>query len=313
MLAVMTAAVLTSPAFAAEQRFVSIGTGGVTGVYYPAGGAICRLVNRDRKDHGVRCSVEPTGGSVDNIEAIAEARFEFGVTQSDVQAFAYLGQAQWEGRAFDTLRTVFALHPEPVTMLARPDSGIHGLEDIKGRTVNIGNPGSGQFATWEIMEAEGLVDRKDLAKATMLRSAEVGPALCSGKIDSYFWLVGHPSEQTQETIASCDAVLVGLKGAEIDALVAKVPYYRKAVIPAGMYNNDIDVETFGTGAVLVTSADVPEDVVYTMVKAVFENFDAFREMHPVLANLREDEMVRASLAAPLHPGAMRYYRERGWR
>src|SRR5690606_39466587 len=134
-----------------------------------------------------------------------------------------------------------------------------------------------------------------------------------GKIDSYFWLVGHPSEQTQETIDSCDAVLVGLKGAEIDALVAKVPYYRKAVIPAGMYNNDIDVETFGTGAVLVTSADVPEDVVYTMVKAVFENFDAFREMHTGLANLREDEMVRASLAAPLHPGAMRYYRERGWR
>lgn len=299
-------------AVVAQQQFVSIGTGGVTGVYYPTGGAICRLVNKDRKDHGIRCSVESTGGSVYNINTIQAGELEFGVAQSDVQANAFGGLAQWEGKAFDKLRSVFSVHPEPVTMLTRVDTGISGIDDIEGKVVNIGNPGSGQRSTWEVMETEGIVDRNGLSLATELKSAEVGQALCDGKIDAYFWLVGHPSALTQETISTCDAVLVPVTGSKIDKLVADNSHYRTAAIPAGMYNNDSDVPTFGVGATFVTSSDVPEEVVYTIVKGVFDNFEDFKKLHPAFANLNEKEMISDSLTAPLHPGAEKYYKERGW-
>ena len=296
----------------AQQQFVSIGTGGVTGVYYPTGGAICRLVNKDRKNHGIRCSVESTGGSVYNINTIQAGELEFGVAQSDVQANAYGGKAQWEGKAFDKLRSVFSVHPEPVTMLTRSDTGIKGFGDIEGKKVNIGNPGSGQRGTWEVMEAEGIVDRSKLSLAAELKSAEVGQALCDGKLDAYFWLVGHPSALTQETISTCDAVLVPVTGSGIDRLVSENSHYRKASIPAGMYNNTSDIPTFGVGATFVTSADVSDEVVYTVVKHVFDNFEDFKKLHPAFGNLNEREMISDSLTAPLHPGAEKYYKERGW-
>ena len=308
----LTALALSATSATAQQRFVSIGTGGVTGVYYPAGGAICRLVNKDREEHGIRCSPESTDGSIFNINAIRAGELEFGVAQSDVQANAHAGMVQWEGNAFTDLRSVFSVHPEPVTMLARADSGISSLEDIKGKKVNIGNPGSGQRATWEVMEAEGLVDRNDLAVAAEMKSAEVGQALCDGKIDTYFWLVGHPSALTQETLVTCDARLVNIAGEKIGALIEKYPYYRTATIPAGMYGDNPEIKTFGVGATFVTSAKVPENVVYTVVKAVFDNLDQFKALHPAFANLKEERMISDSLSAPLHPGAFRYYRERGW-
>ncbi|MXN66985.1 TAXI family TRAP transporter solute-binding subunit [Stappia sp. GBMRC 2046] len=307
------ASVQTPQAQAVDQRhFVSIGTGGVTGVYYPAGLAICQLVDNSRDSHGFRCLAEPSGGSIDNIRAIEDGSREFGIVQSDVQANAYQGKGQWSEGAFEDLRAVFSLHAEPVTMLARADAGISRLEDIAGKRVNIGNPGSGQYGTWEVMEAEGLVDRKSLGKAVQLKSADVGQALCEGKIDSYFWLVGHPSALTQETISSCEAILVAVNGKGVDNLLEKYPYYRRAVIPAGMYNNDEDVETFGVGATFVTSRDVSDDTVYEVVKAVFEDFETFKSRHPALAQLSVDEMIRDSLTAPLHSGARRYYVERGW-
>ncbi|WP_310620443.1 TAXI family TRAP transporter solute-binding subunit [Flexibacterium corallicola] len=297
---------------AADQQFISIGTGGVTGVYYPTGGAICRLVNKERRDHGIRCSAESTGGSVYNINTIQSGELEFGVAQSDVQANAFNGKSQWEGKPFENLRAVFSVHPEPVTMLATKDSGIKNLGDLKGKKVNIGNPGSGQYATWKLLEQEGIVDTADLALAAELKSAEAGQALCDGKIDAYYWLVGHPSASTQETISTCDAQLVNVEGPEIDELLNKYSYYRTAEIPAGMYNNDEPIKTFGVGATFVTSADVPEEVVYVVVKGVFENFDDFKKLHPAFANLKEEEMIKDSLTAPLHPGAVKYYKERGW-
>ncbi len=308
----LAALALAAPAVAQDQKFVSIGTGGVTGVYYPAGGAICRLVNKDRKVHGIRCSAESTGGSAYNVNTIDAGELEFGVAQSDVQANAYEGKGDWDGKAIGALRSVFSLHPEPITFLARPGAGIASLDDLKGKRVNIGNPGSGQYSTWQLMNAEGLVRTEDLSLAAEMKSAEVGQALCDDKIDAYFWAVGHPSALTQETIATCDAVLVNVIGPAVDALVAKYPYFRKAVIPAGMYNNEADVNTFGVGATFVTSANVPEDVVYIVVKAVFDNFDQFKALHPAFANLKEEEMIRDGLTAPLHPGALRYYKERGW-
>ena len=301
-------------ASAAEQKFISIGTGGVTGVYYPTGGAICRLVNKDRKDHGIRCSAESTGGSVYNINTVRAGELEFGVAQSDWQYHAFHGTSKFADQgAFEGLRAVFSVHPEPFTLLTRGDTGITKFEDLKGKKVNVGNPGSGQRATMEVvMEAFG-IKMSDLALAAELKGAEMAHALCDGKIDAMIYTVGHPAAAITEATNTCDVKLVPVTGAPIDKLVADNAYYRMATVPGGMYKgNDADATTFGVGATLVSSSDVPEDVVYTLVKAVFENFDDFKKLHPAFANLKEAEMIKDGLSAPLHPGAIKYYKERGW-
>ncbi len=295
------------------DEFVSIGTGGVTGVYYPTGGAICRLVNKGRKEHGIRCSAESTGGSIYNINAIRAGELDFGVAQSDWQYHAYNGTSKFEEKGkFDKLRAVFSVHAEPVTMVARDDSKIANVTDVKGKRLNIGNPGSGSRGTWEVIEKTLGWKRSDLALAAEMKSAETGAALCDGKLDAYFWVVGHPSALTKESIASCASHLVNVNTPEIDKLIVDKPYYRKAIIPAGMYNNKDDIITFGVGATFVSSADVSEKVVYTVVKAVFENLDGFRKLHPAFANLKASEMIKDGLSAPLHKGAIKYYKEKGW-
>ncbi len=298
---------------AQTQQFISIGTGGVTGVYYPTGGAICRLVNKTRKETGIRCSAESTGGSIYNINTIRAGELEFGVAQSDWQYHAYNGTSKFEKQGpFKKLRAVFSVHAEPVTVIARDDSGIMNITDVKNKRMNIGNPGSGTRGTWEVLEAALGWKRSDLKLAAEMKSAETGAAVCDGKIDAYFWLVGHPSALTQESLASCAAHLVDVTGPAIDKLIADNSYYRKATIPAGMYNNKKDITTFGVGATFVTSSDVPENVVYTVVKSVFENFDQFKKLHPAFANLKPEEMIKDGLSAPLHPGAIKYYKEKGW-
>jgi TRAP transporter TAXI family solute receptor len=311
------AVLATSIAFtgaAAAEEFITIGTGGVTGVYYPTGGAICRLVNRDRKDHGIRCSVESTGGSVYNINTIREGELEFGVAQSDWQFHAYNGTSKFEDKGpFEELRAVFSVHPEPFTVVARADSGIKTFDDLKGKRVNIGNPGSGQRGTMEVvMEAKGWT-ADDFALATELKAAEQSAALCDNQIDAMVYTVGHPSGSIQEATTACDSVLVTVGGDAVDKLVAENSYYRTATIPGGMYRgNDADTGTFGVGATFVTSSNVSEDTVYTLVKSVFENFDAFKKLHPAFANLKPEEMAQDGLSAPLHPGAAKYYKEKGW-
>jgi len=300
-------------ASAQEKRFISIGTGGVTGVYYPTGGAICRLVNKTRKETGIRCSAESTGGSIYNINTIRAGELEFGVAQSDWQYHAYNGTSKFKKQGpFKKLRAVFSVHAEPVTVIARDDSGINNISDVKGKRMNIGNPGSGTRGTWEVLEKALGWKRSDLKLAAEMKSAETGAAVCDGKIDAYFWLVGHPSALTQESLASCASHLVNVTGPAIDKLIAENSYYRKATIPAGMYNNKKDITTFGVGATFVTSSDVPDLVVYTVVKSVFENFDQFKKLHPAFANLKPAEMIKDGLSAPLHPGAIKYYKEKGW-
>ena len=298
---------------AQEQRFVTIGTGGVTGVYYPAGGAICRLVNMDRKEHGIRCSVESTGGSVYNLNAIRQGELDLAVAQSDWQYHAYNGTSQFEEKGPDKkLRAVFSLHPEPFTVVASKASGVKKFEDLEGKRVSVGNPGSGQRATAEVlMDAMGWTMDK-FSLAAELKAAEQSQALCDGNIDAFFYTVGHPSGAIKEATTSCDSVLVTVDNAATKKLIEENPYYRKAVIPGGMYRGtDEDVTTFGVAATFVSSTDVPEDVVYEVVKAVFENFDSFKRLHPAFANLKKEEMVKDALSAPLHPGAAKYYKEVG--
>nr|WP_321509028.1 TAXI family TRAP transporter solute-binding subunit [uncultured Celeribacter sp.] len=298
---------------AMAEEFVTIGTGGVTGVYYPTGGAICRLVNKNRKETGVRCSVESTGGSVYNVNTIKEGELEFGVAQSDIQYNAYNGVVQFDGEPFEGLRSVFSVHPEPFTVVARADSGVSTFEDLKGKRMNIGNPGSGQRATMEVVMDKLGWTSDDFALATELKPSEQSAALCDNQIDAMVYTVGHPSGSIQEATTACDSVLVEVAGPAIDELVADNPYYRTAIIPGGMYRgNDEDVQTFGVGATIVTSADVSEDAVYAVVSAVFDNFEDFKGLHPAFANLKPEEMIKAGLSAPLHPGAVKYYKEQGW-
>jgi len=297
-----------------EQRFITIGTGGVTGVYYPAGGAICRLVNKSREDHGIRCSVESTAGSIYNLNALREGELDFGIVQSDWQYHSYKGTSENfrdQGPNSD-LRAVFALHPEPFTVLARKDAGVTEFKDIKGKRVNIGDPGSGQRGTIEILMKEMGWNRGDFKLASELKASEQAAALCDNKIDVMVYVVGHPSGAIKEATTSCDSVLVQVAGPVVDKLVRDNPYYRTATIPGGMYSgNDQDVKTFGVAAVVVSSAKVPDQVVYNLVKSVFENFDSFQRLHPAFANLTKAEMVKEGLAAPLHPGALKYYQEAG--
>ena len=304
---------LMAPAAMAQEEFITIGTGGVTGVYYPTGGAICRLVNQGRRDHGIRCSVESTGGSVYNINTIREGELEFGVAQSDWQYHAYNGSSSFEDAGpFEDLRAVFSVHPEPFTVVARADSGITSIMDLQGKRVNIGNPGSGQRGTMEVlMEALGWTT-DDFALATELKAAEQSAALCDNQIDAMVYTVGHPSGSISEATTACDSVLVEVSGEAVDQLIADNPFYRSAVIPGGMYRgNDNDVTTFGVGATFVSSASVSEDVVYTLVKSVFDNIEDFKGLHPAFANLEPAEMATAGLSAPLHDGAAKYFREAG--
>ncbi len=297
----------------AEQTFVTIGTGGVTGVYYPTGGAICRLVNKGRKAHGIRCSVESTGGSVYNLNTIAAGELDMGVAQSDWQYHAYNGTSKFAKKgANKDLRAVFSVHPEPFTVVARADSGIKTFADLKGKRVNIGNPGSGQRGTMEVVMAAYGWTKADFKLASELKSAEQSKALCDNKIDAMVFTVGHPSGSIKEATTSCDSVMVEVAGSKIDRLVNKNDYYRTATIPGGMYRGtDEDTKTFGVGATFVTSANVPTDVIYNVVKAVFENFDSFKKLHPAFANLKKEEMIKDGLSAPLHDGAKEYYKEAG--
>ncbi len=312
--ALMVACVsLGASATANADTFITIGTGGVTGVYYPTGGAICRLVNKGRKEHGVRCSVESTGGSIYNLNTIRAGELDMGVAQSDWQYHAYNGTDKFQEQGPNKeLRAVFSVHPEPFTVVARADSGIKTFTDLKGKRVNIGNPGSGQRGTMEVlMETLGW-EKSDFALASELKAAEQSKALCDNKIDAMIYTVGHPSGSIKEATTSCDTILVPVTGPAIDKLVADNDYYRKATIPGGMYRgNDADVETFGVGATFVSSSTVPTETVYVVVKSVFENFDSFRKLHPAFAHLKKEQMVKDGLSAPLHDGAMKYYKEAG--
>lgn len=312
--ALLAAAVALPLPAQAQQQFVTVGTGGVTGVYYAVGGAVCRLMNKDRKQHNIRCSVESTGGSTANINSLKGGELDFGMSQSDVQFNAFKGAGAFkDAGAYGELRSVFSVHPEPFTVLARKEANIAKFEDFKGKRFNVGNPGSGTRTSMEELLAEMGWKLSDFGLASELKADEHGPALCDNKIDGFFYGVGHPSANIQDPTTTCGAKLVSLTGAAVDSLVGKHSYYAKATIPGGLYNgNPEPTQTYGVLATMVTSAKTPEQTVYTLVKAVFENFDEFKKLHPAFANLDPKNMIKDGNSAPLHPGAIKYYKEKGW-
>ena len=309
----IASALVAGTAATAQEKFITIGTGGQTGVYFVVGQSICRLVNRDSAKTGLKCTAPSTGGSIANINAIKAGDMDMGVAQSDWQFHAYNGSSQFEGDKFDKERAVFSVHAEPFNVIARADSGIESFDDLKGKRVNVGNPGSGQRATMEVvLDAKGWT-MDDFALASELKPAEQAAALGDNKVDAIIYTVGHPNGSIQEAVSTVDAKLVPVEGEAIDKLVADNPFYAYSTIPGGMYKGtDADVKTFGVKATFVTSADVDDDVVYQVVKAVFDNFDRFKRLHPAFENLKEEEMIKDGLSAPLHDGAAKYYKERGW-
>jgi TRAP transporter TAXI family solute receptor len=306
------AAASTPVAQAQAHKFVSLGTGGVTGVYYAAGGAICRIANREATENGFRCSVESTGGSVFNINTIRAGELEFAFAQSDVGYAAYNGEGQFEGTPAEELRSLFSLHSEPLTFVVHPDANIKTFDDLKGTRFNVGNPGSGQRASMDEYLKELGLDLSYFALASELRPDEQGAALCDKKIDGFVYSVGHPSANIQDPTASCNAKLISIDGPAVDRLVEEKPYYARATIPGGLYtNNPDDTHTYGVLATVISTTRVDEDTVYKLVKTVFENLEDFKQLHPALATLEKENMVKNGLTAPLHPGAERYYKEVG--
>jgi TRAP transporter TAXI family solute receptor len=317
------AASLSFTGVAKSAEFFTIGTGGPTGVYFQTGNAICKMLHKSAiaKEHGrkkgidkaYRCTAPSTGGSNYNIGQIKAGEFQFGVAQSDWQFHAYNGSSKWEGKQFSNLRAVFSVHNEPFQIWARKKAKVKDFAGLKGKTVNIGNPGSGQRGTMEVlMEAMG-VDNSYFKGVTELTSSEQVKALCDGKIDAFGYSVGFPNG-AMEQAATCaaKALPINLVGGPIQDLIDGADYYAKAVIPAGTYTGQKkDVTTFGVKATVVTRADVSEELVYLVTKAVFENFDDFRKQHPAFGPLEKKNMIRDGLSAPLHPGAIKYYKEVG--
>jgi len=307
--------------FVSAAEFISIGTGGPTGVYFVVGNSVCRMVHKEaaegRKDgrkHGLRCAAPSTGGSNYNIGQIKEGELQFGVAQSDWQYHAVNGSSKWEGNQFNDLRAVFSVHPEPFQLIAGKNSGINSWDDLKGKVVNIGNPGSGQRGTMEVLMAARGTSVSDFKHATELTSSEQVGALCDGKVDAIAYTVGVPNGAIGQAIDGCGAHYVNLDSAAEEGLVNDNPFYAFANIPAGSFysSQKQDAVTFGVMATFVSSADVGDDVVYEVVRAVFENLDDFKKLHPAFTNLDPKEMITNGLSAPLHDGAVKYYKEQGW-
>ncbi|MHC4472115.1 MAG: TAXI family TRAP transporter solute-binding subunit [Planctomycetota bacterium] len=296
-----------------RARFVTIGTGAMTGVYYPTGGNIAKLVNKKEAEYGIRCTVASTDGSVFNVNAIVAGDQEFGIVQSDRQYQALNGLAEWKDKGPQReLRAVFAIHPESVTLVAAEDAGVRAIGDLRGKRVNIGNPGSGQRQNAiDALENAGLDIEEDL-RAEHVKASDAPGLLQDDRIDAFFYTVGHPSGVIKEATAGVRKVrFIPLQG--FTELLKKHPYYAPAVISVRHYpsaKNEDDVPTFGVKATLMSSAKVADDVVYAVTKEVFENLESFRGLHPAYETLSRESMLEG-LTAPLHPGALKYYREAG--
>lgn len=297
------------PGRAEASQPVTLGTGGVTGVYLPVGREICELY---RQATGFECEAIPTGGSLYNANGVRNGDLDFGIVQSDIQYAALHGRdAFYDSGPDPELRAVFSLHAEAFTVVAKP-SEIQQFDDLIGKRVNVGNPGSGHRATLDaLLDMRG--ETEDIfALAGELKPEDMTRVMCNDRLDAFFYVVGHPSQAIEDATRRCGAHLVNVTGPDVDALLEQDPYYSVTVIPGGTYaNTPSDTTTFGVRATLMTRADVDEQTVYDLVKAVFERFDTFRRAHPSLSTLSPQHMIESGLTAPLHAGARRYYEEVG--
>jgi TRAP transporter TAXI family solute receptor len=293
---------------------VVIGTARPADIDYPLGGSICRLFNLDTPLHGLRCAEEPSAGSVANIESLRSGRIDIGIVPSDVLADAVAGEGPFAAQGPAThLRVLFAGHADVFTLVAHRASGIRTVADLSGKRIGIGSPGSRQRANMErVIAALGLT-RNDFAEVRELSPAEQNRAFCANELDAIVYSVSHPSGLVRDATITCPGTLVAVSGPGIDRMLAEYQEYERATIPGGTYlANPTDVPTFGVRAVVVTTERMPDAVAYEITKAVFDNFEDFRRLHPAFEALAVAGMAHAAGRAPPHAGAMRYYREHGW-
>lgn len=298
---------------APPTTIVWMGTGSVTGVYFPVGVALCRLANQHRRETGLRCAAKPTAGSNENIGGLRQGTLDFGLAQSDAQAEAVTGTGAFASAGADgNLRAVMSLYPEALTLVVRADAGVARVEDLAGKRVALGQTGAGTRALADALLAALGWTPASFAATPDIPAERLGQALCGGEIDGFFYAVGHPARLIQEATTGCDARLVPISGAVVEALVASKPYYVPATIPGGLYRGtSAPVATFGVEATLVTEASVPDATIQALVGAVLDDIDMLRGLDPVLAQLDPKRMVHEGLSAPLHPAAQALYRERG--
>lgn len=297
----------------AKTAYINLGTGGITGVYYQAGGAIANMINMRRNTYNIRCTVEATGGSVFNVNAIMAGDLDFGIVQSDRQYQAVNGLAEWAQKgAQKNLRAVFSLHSESVTLIAAVDTGIQTLQDLKGKRVNIGNPGSGQLQnSLDALQVAGINYETDL-EVEKVKAAEAPGLLQDGRIDAFFYTVGHPNGAIKKAVSGVRKVRF-IPIADIDKLLQQYQYYAESTVPVRAYpgvQNENDVPTFGVKATVVSSANIPDHIVYTLTKEVFEHLETLKALNPAFAALTRQNMLEG-LCAPIHAGAMKYYKEAG--
>lgn len=292
-------------------RLIVIGTAPVAGVYFPAGGAICNLVNRARAENGLRCLVESTEGSADNLRRLRQGEIDFALVQSDWQYLAVHGN---EEEAFASLRSVFALHGQALTVLAHPESGIAEIGDLPGHRIALGPDGSGLRMMAEALLAAFDWRRGDFTEAMALEVDDMVAALCDGRVDAILLPVSHPNGAVAMAAALCGAIPIPVIGRPVETLLANWPFYATVEIPGGLYRGaESAVTTYGPRATLVSRADLPESVVYDVVRAVMTRLDDLAAQHPALAGLDARAMIDGGISAEIHPGALRYYREQGWK
>ncbi|CZE48633.1 TAXI family TRAP transporter solute-binding subunit [Campylobacter geochelonis] len=291
------------------KEFVSIGTGGMTGTYYPVGGAICRLAN---KNPDIRCSVESTGGSIYNVNNVLKDELSFGFVQSDVVYDKYNGVGKFKDKGDKNLRAVMSIYPELLAFVVSKSSNIKSYTDVKGKNINVGNPGSGnEFTALIVFDEYGIDVDKELSHRGVLTAQESPMALKDKKIDGYFYMVGHPTANITDASNSLPIDLISVGEKEADAIIAKYPYYAKGTIPSGLYEGiDHDTLTVGVKAVLVTSKNQSDEAVMAVVNSVLENFQEYQNLHPALKLVTKESLLEG-LSAPLHPAAQAAFEKAG--
>ena len=302
------------------RKYISIGTGGLGGMYNTVGSALCGIVNADsegrmsRSDRlALRCLSPYTGGSIYNLKKLSVGALNFALVQSDWQYNAFSGATPQAIPSMPHLRSLFSVYAEPFHLVTAKGAAIGKFTDLKGKRVDLGSPGTGYRATMQVLMTAYGMTAGDFASTTELTASEQAAALCAGEIDAYPTVIGLGSRVVSAATGECGAKIVALDTSVEQSLITDQPYYEIMAIPEGTYETaDADIQTLAVMATVVTVEDLDDEIVYEFVRAVMEQIDALRTRHPVLSGLVPQRMIRDGLTAPLHPGALRYYQERGW-
>ena len=300
--------ILSTQLFSSE--FITIGTGSVTGIYYTTGGSICRLVNK-YKDSTIRCSIQSTEGSLYNLNSVNNKDLDFAIVQSDILYQASHNKNNFKNSSYSKVKSIMAIYPELLTLVTKKDANINTIMDIKDKRINLGSSGSGNETTALTLFNEIGLTKNDLKEASSYNASEMSDALKNNKIDGYFYMVGHPTSTIKDSSSSVNIKIIPIENEITNKLIEKYPYFTKGNIPGGIYKGQVeDIPTFGVKAVLVVNEKVNEKIVYAVVKAILENFDEFKKLHPAYSNITKESLLEG-ISTPLHEGAKKYYEEIG--